>query len=141
MNAAAIWRTTLERLETAPIDAVCKAWLQSAHLMNNSTIGADDIDAASLPAQDEALYFTLQVPSNLARDVIITRWRRSIEDVLADVTSQPVVILVTHALDATPPAREFPNSRSVNSRFSTPMQHSTGDYAYYDFPSPSSMQY
>jgi chromosomal replication initiator protein len=136
MNAPAIWHTTLERLETAPIDAVCKAWLQSSHLTNNSTIGADDIDAASLPTQDEVLYFTLSVPSNLARDVIITRWRRSIEDVLADVTGQPVVIAVTHGLDETPSpsTREFPNSRSVNNRFSTSMQHQTDDYGYYDFP-------
>jgi chromosomal replication initiator protein len=138
MNAPAIWRTTLERLETAPIDAVCKAWLQSSHLMNNSTIGADDIDAASLPTQDEVLYFTLSVPSNLARDVIITRWRRSIEDVLADVTGQPVVIAITHGLDETPSpsTREFPNSRSVSNRFPTSMQHQTDDYAYYDFPTP-----
>src|SRR2546430_17677340 len=31
-NTAAIWHTTLDRLETAPMDAVCKAWLQSANL-------------------------------------------------------------------------------------------------------------
>ncbi|HEX6478736.1 MAG TPA: chromosomal replication initiator protein DnaA [Ktedonobacteraceae bacterium] len=141
MNAAAIWRTTLERLETAPIDAVCKAWLQSAHLMNNATVGVDDIEAASFPLQDEALYFTLQVASNLARDVIITRWRRSIEDVLADVTGQPVVIVVTHGLDDIAPTREFPNSRNANSRYPASTQHSTGDYGYYDFPAPQSMQY
>jgi chromosomal replication initiator protein len=141
VNAAIIWRTTLERLETAPIDAVCKAWLQSAHLMHNATVGADDIDAASLPSQDEALYFTLQVPSNLARDVIITRWRRTIEDALAEVTDQPVVIAVTHDLDEMPSAREFSNSGSVNNHFSTSTQHPTADYAYYDFPSPQAMQY
>lgn len=141
MNAATIWRTTLERLETAPIDAVCKAWLQSAHLMKNATVGVDDIEAASLPLQDEALYFTLQVPSNLARDVIITRWRHSIEDILADVTGQPVVIVVTHGLDDIVSTREFPNRGNANSRYPASTQHSASDYGYYDFPAPQSMQY
>ena len=48
MNAATIWRSTLERLDTTPIDEVSKAWLQSAQLVDASSIGADDIDAASL---------------------------------------------------------------------------------------------
>ena len=136
MNAAAIWHTTLERLETAPIDAVCKAWLQSSLLMNNSSIGADDIDAASLPGQDEVLYFTLSVPSTLARDVIITRWRRTVEDVLADVTGQPVVIAVNHGADesSAPSTREFPSGRNASNRLSPPTQHQTDDYAYYDIP-------
>ena len=43
MNAAALWRTMLERLETEPIDEVSKAWLQSAHLTDAPNIGADDI--------------------------------------------------------------------------------------------------
>ena len=141
MNAATIWRTTLERLETAPIDAVCKAWLQSAHLMKNAAVGVDDIEAASLPLQDEALYFTLQVPSNLARDVIITRWRHSIEDILADVTGQPVVIVVTHGLDDIVSTREFPNRGNANSRYPASTQRSASDYGYYDFPAPQSMQY
>src|SRR5206468_9536595 len=137
VNVATIWRATLERLETAPIDAVCKAWLLSANLTNASYSGMDDFDADAL-TDDDSLYFTLQVPSTLARDVIITRWRRSIEDVLADVTGQPVVIAITHGLDETPSpsTREFPNSRSVSNRFSTSMQHQTDDYAYYDFPTP-----
>src|SRR5436190_16036653 len=99
VNAAAIWRTMLERLETAPIDEVSKAWLQSAHLADAPNIDADDIDAASLAPQDQALYFTLVVVSSLARDVISTRWRRSIEDILMDVTGQPVAISVTNYSD------------------------------------------
>ena len=100
MNTVALWHSTLERLEeTDPqIDDVSKAWLQSALLADASHIGADDIDA-SLALQDQALYFMLSVPSNLARDVISTRWRRSIEDVLMDITGQPVVISVTNAVD------------------------------------------
>jgi len=98
VNTAALWRSTLERLEETPIDEVSKAWLQSAHLADASHIGADDIDA-SLSPQDQALYFMLQVAGNLARDVISTRWRRSIEDVLMDITGQPVAISVTNGAD------------------------------------------
>ncbi len=98
MNTTALWRSTLERLEETPIDEVSKAWLQSAHLADASHIGADDIDA-SLSPQDQALYFMLQVAGNLARDVISTRWRRSIEDVLMDITGQPVAISVTNGAD------------------------------------------
>ena len=138
MNAttiATIWRTTLERLETAPIDAVCKAWLQSAHLTNAQNIGADDIDAASLSAPDEALYFTLQVPSTLARDVIVTRWRRSIEDVLADVTGQPVAIVVTNGFDESLPHRDGLNGRDPNG-----LSASSANYAYYDMPAKPGTQ-
>src|SRR5579862_524094 len=100
VNAATIWRETLKRLETAPIDAVCQAWLQAADLTNAPNIGADDIDAAEL---SQVLYFMLQVPSGLARDIINTRWRRSIEDALAEVTGQPVAIVVTDQLDESLP--------------------------------------
>jgi chromosomal replication initiator protein len=99
-NTAAIWRTTLERLELSPLapDAVCKEWLREAHLLNAPYIGADDIDAAS-SAQEQLTYFTLQVSNDLARDIINTRWRRSLEDILSDVTGQPVSITVTQGMD------------------------------------------
>ena len=121
MNAAAIWRTMLERLETAPIDEVSKAWLQSSHLTDAPNIGADDIDTASLAPQEQAMYFMLQVPGSLARDVIVTRWRRSIEDILIDITGQPVAISVTDAIDDGYSEREM-SYRSSN------------NYAYYESP-------
>ena len=127
-----IWRTTLERLETAPIDAVCKAWLLSANLTSDSYNGMDDFDVDAL-TDDKSLYFTLQVPSTLARDVINTRWRRSIEDILADVTGRPVTIAVTNTLDDS----GFSN-RDMNNRFTSQRHHQTNDYAYYDFPAKSS---
>src|SRR5260221_10338125 len=129
MNVTTLWRTTLERLETAPVDAVCKAWLLSAHLASTWPDGVDDIDADSFSEQDELLYFILQVPSTLARDVINTRWRRSIEDILSDITGQPVAISVTNAHDeAARPGRE------VNSRFAPARPYPTNDLADYDFP-------
>ena len=134
MNVATIWRTTLERLETAPIDAVCKAWLLSANLTNASYNGMDDFDIDVL-TDDESLYFTLQVPSTLAKDVINTRWRRSIEDILADVTGQPVTIVVTNTVeDSGLPQRD------MNNRFTSSRHLQTSDYAYYDFPTRSSLQ-
>src|SRR2546430_2264513 len=135
VNVATIWRTTLERLETAPIDAVCKAWLLSANLTNASYNGMDDFDVDT-QANDESLYFTLHVPSTLARDVINTRWRRSIEDILADVTGQPVAIAVTNTLDDSGFSR-----RDMNNRFQAPRHHQTNDFAYYDFPTKSSLQH
>lgn len=96
MNTATIWRTTLERLELehTQIDAVSKAWLQDAHLLTIPHVAADDIDAP-LDAQEQGVYFTLQVPNDLARDVITTRWRRSIEDILAELTGRAVTLSVT----------------------------------------------
>src|SRR5256886_10762902 len=134
VNVGTIWRATLERLETAPIDAVCKAWLLSANLTNASYNGIDDFDIDAL-TDDESLYFTLEVPSTLARDVINTRWRRSIEDILADVTGQPVTIAVINTLDDS----GF-SSRDINNRFTSSRHHQTNDYAYYDFPTKSSLQ-
>ncbi len=129
MNAAALWRTMLERLETEPIDEVSKAWLQSAHLTDAPNIGADDIDAASLAPQDQVIYFTLQVPSSLARDVISTRWRRSIEDILMDITGQPVAISVTDTMD------DGYSEREMNYRTSM----ADNNYAYYEAPAKSSI--
>ena len=130
-NTAAIWHTTLDRLETAPMDAVCKAWLQSANLTSAPHFGEDDLDAASLPGQEEALYFTLQVPSSLARDVINTRWRRPIEDILADLTGQAVTVVVTNNLDEGLPGRDL---RDTGTRIPTPRYHQSNDFAYYDVP-------
>src|SRR2546430_6056029 len=134
VNVGTIWRATLERLETAPIDAVCKAWLLSANLTNASYNGIDDFDIDAL-TDDESLYFTLQVPSTLARDVIVTRWRRSIEDVLADVTGQPVAIVVTNGFDEGLTHRDALNGRDSNG-----LSSSSANYAYYDMPAKSSMQ-
>lgn len=71
MNTTTIWHDTLERLEKTPIDAASKAWLQDAQLSTMQNATTDDIDADS---QEPGAYFVLQVPNDLARDVINTRW-------------------------------------------------------------------
>src|SRR5438445_9849663 len=100
--------------------------------MYNSTIVDDDIYAASLPTQDEVLYFTLSVPSNLARDVIITRWRRSIEDILADVTGYPVTISITEGFDGDITSLELTSRVEARDYPPLPVNYQAGDYAYYE---------
>src|SRR6266700_4380227 len=136
VNAAAIWRTMLEIMESEPIHEVSKAWLQTAHLMDTPNIGADDIDAASFAPQDQAMYFTLQVPGSLARDVISTRWRRSIEDILMDITGQPVAIRVTYSVE------DGFSDREMHYRSSMSGNNAATNYAYYthmDIPTKSAM--
>ncbi len=95
MNTATIWRTALERLEHTSIDAVSKIWLREAHLATSPQIDSDDIDAPTFE-QEQEVCFTLYVPNDLAYDVINTHWRRPIEEILNDLTGQPVTLSVTH---------------------------------------------
>ena len=97
MNTSTIWRTTLERLATLPIDEVSKTWLQSAHLVDTPAVGADDIDADTSSTENNELSFTLYVSNNFARDVINTRWRRSLEDTLQEITGQSVTMTISDA--------------------------------------------
>ncbi len=98
-NITSLWRAALGRLDGLPLDAVSKAWLHSANLSSTPNFGADDIDGDILVGQEESLYFTLQVSGPLARDVIHTRWRRSIEDTLTALTGQSVAVIVTNHLE------------------------------------------
>ena len=145
MNTATIWRTTLERLDRTPVDAVSKAWLQDARLSSIPHADAGGIDS-SPNGQDQGLYFTLQVPNDLARDVINTRWRHAIEEVLMDVTGQPVTISVANITDEPPAAQEpSTNSRESFNRVppSTndyqPQQQQQHNYTFYDI-APKSVQ-
>jgi chromosomal replication initiator protein len=130
VNAAGIWRATLDRLASMPIDSVSKAWLQSAQLTSAPNIGGD-VSNTSLPGSRD-LYFTLQVPSGMARDVIITRWRRSIEDILADVTGYPVTISITEGFDGDIAPPELPSRVDAMDYPPSPVNYQAGDYAYYE---------
>src|SRR6266566_61796 len=131
VNAAGIWRATLDRLASMPIDPVSKAWLQSAQLTSAPNIGVEDSDASLPGTRDQALYFTLQVPSGMARDVIITRWRHSIEDILADVTGYPVTISVTEGFDGDIAPLEFSSRADSINYPASPVNYQAGNYAYY----------
>ncbi|TMC24528.1 MAG: chromosomal replication initiator protein DnaA [Chloroflexi bacterium] len=86
--------------------------------------------------QDQSLYFTLEVASSLARDVISTRWRRSIEDILMDLTGQPVAITVTNYPD------DGLSEQDMHPGTSLPTNNAATNYAYYthmDIPTKSAM--
>ena len=81
MDIPALWHTTLERLASTPVDAVAKTWLQESRLSHTPHVEVDDIDAP-LTTSAPALHFMLEVPSDQARDMIHSRWRRSLETIL-----------------------------------------------------------
>ncbi|MBV9256849.1 MAG: chromosomal replication initiator protein DnaA, partial [Ktedonobacteraceae bacterium] len=110
VNTATIWRTALERLEHTSIDAVSKTWLQEAHLATLPHIDTEDIDAP-IVGQEQEIYFTLEVPNDLAYDVINTRWRHPIEEILTDLTGQPVTLSVTHNSEDDVPDALLSNGR------------------------------
>ncbi len=146
MNTVTIWRTALERLELTSIDATSKIWLQEAHLTSTSGTDADDIDATSV-GQQQGVYFTLQVPNNLAYDIINTRWRLPIEEILADLTGQAVTLSVTHNSEEDTPDTLIRHDRAPSERASF-TQQPKNTYAYSDmqpgraahssFPQPDS---
>ncbi len=130
MNTATIWQDTLERLEETPVDAASKAWLQEAHLSTMQNATTDDIDADS---QEPGAYFVLQVPNDLARDVINTRWRRSLEDILMEVTGQHVTIMtVTVAQHDEEHTREQEFRTDAFENNASLADYEQSNYAYYD---------
>src|SRR5437899_5933271 len=101
VNVASIWHTTLERLETHHVDAMCKAWLQTASLSQVPFADADEFSSA-IPEGEETQYFLLTVSNDLARDMLNTRWRPTIENILIDITEQPVALsIVQEAKEST----------------------------------------
>jgi chromosomal replication initiator protein len=146
VNTATIWRTTLERLELehTQIDAVSKAWLQDAHLLTIPHVAADAIDAP-LNAQEQGVYFTLQVPNDLARDVIATRWRRSIEEILRELTGQTVTLSVTDegAEDLSSAPQQTSSEEPLSHTASHPTNLTKNTYGSYNTQTtmPSELQY
>ncbi|HET8840255.1 MAG TPA: hypothetical protein VFN35_02255, partial [Ktedonobacteraceae bacterium] len=92
VNVASIWHTTLERLDTVPVDAVCKAWLQAASLVPTSYTGG-------APDGETSAAFLLKLPTTLARDVVNIRWRPTIENILSEVIGKKVTLSIIHESD------------------------------------------
>ena len=131
MNTATIWHDALDRLEQTSVDATSRAWLQEAQLSTLQNATTDDIDADS---QEPGAYFILQVPNDLARDVINTRWRRSLEDILMDVTGQRVTIMtvtVAQHDEVTTDEQEFRTDEFEHAA-SSDGHYQQSNYAYYD---------
>lgn len=132
VNVASIWQMTLERLGAVPIDTMCKGWLEAATL---TQVPSTDADALAGSDAEEILYFLLHVPSKMARDVLHTRWRSTIEDVLLDITGQPVSLSLVYETDEPTPMHE--TSSSPDGRSHASPTHSTADdYTYYEIPAP-----
>jgi len=128
VNVASIWQTTLERLEMVPVDAVIRSWLQAALLVEAPYEGADEL---AVEAGEETLYFLLYVQSDLARDMLNARWHSIVEDLLADITGQPVSLSFVYEADESTLMQETPNSPDTRTQNSV-----TENYAYYEVPTP-----
>ena len=151
MNSATIWRTTLAQLDMTPIDALTKTWLKDAHLME---LAQDISDELSPNEPGQGIAFLLQVPNDLAYDVITTRWQHLLEDVLQRVIGQPVALAVQssdHADEAVPEQikhlsereREIQSSRvnaPIRRQQPYPQQHAQNSNAYYEDEPPAPSQ-
>lgn len=137
MNTATIWRTALERLEYTSIDPVSKTWLQEAQLANIPHITTNDIGTPTVGQQD--IYFTLQVSNDLAYDVINTRWRLPLEEILADLTGQAVTLSVTHHPEDNVPDTLLMDSRE-SSEYTSFSSTPKNTYSRSDIPPKMSSQ-
>ncbi|GHO89628.1 chromosomal replication initiator protein DnaA [Dictyobacter formicarum] len=143
MNTATIWRTTLAQLDTTSIDDLTKTWLQDAHLIELTAEALHDIAPGA--AEQDLLAFALQVPNDLAGDIIETRWQQLLEDILKDVLGQPVILIVrpsAHAApvpETTPPIHEqeresqqAPRTGSQSRSHHAAPHNNHNNNAYYD---------
>jgi chromosomal replication initiator protein len=143
VNTATIWRTALERLEHIPIDSESKSWLREAHLSSSPHVNTDDIDAP-LDEEESGLYFMLSVSNGLAREVINTRWRRSLEEILAELMGQPIMLSVTHDADEDGPYQASDDGMGRRETFERPSFSPPGyprtTYSYHDIVPRSAAQ-
>lgn len=130
LNVASIWQTTLERLETDVIDPTTWSWLFAANLAQISP--SDDDPDASIT--EELLPLQLTLPSDLAYDIVNTRWRNTIEELLADITGQTISLALTYTVNEPVSMHELPDSQDNNARDTRPLQETT---TYYEIPAPS----
>lgn len=132
MNVASIWQTTLERLDTAAVDAISWSWLQAASLTLAPSEGAADLDASRA---EETLSLSLTMPNALARDAVNTRWRHIIEELLVDITGQPVSLSLLYKTDEATLMHETPDTPANGARNSSARPPKEA-YTYYEIPSP-----
>lgn len=132
VNVASIWHTTLERLDTLPVDAVSRGWLQTASLTQAPDTGAEHFDASDT---EGTLHFLLNVPTIKAREVINRRWRDTVAGILADITGRTVSLSLVYETDEPTPMHEMPDDRDVRSHDADRL--SADEYTYYEIPAPA----
>jgi chromosomal replication initiator protein len=126
VNAASIWHTALERLETVPVDAVIMSWLRAAALVASPYRRAGELAAEE---GEDVFYFLLYVQSSLARDMLNTHWRSTLEGLLIDIIGQPVSLSFVYDADESVLMQEASNSPGVGAQ-----EAGADDYAYYEVP-------
>ena len=140
VNTANLWRTALARLETTPIDAVTKNWLQEAHLIDSSQATRNGLNKSG------ARMLILQVTNEQARDVMQARWHPVLENLLQDVLKQPVSLEINYApdpaLNTQAEAEPFSHGRETHERSTAAGYHNS---SYYDIaprtPTQSELPY
>lgn len=131
VNVASIWHTALERLEAHPVDAMCKAWLQEARLTQHPFTDTGEF-SSTISEGEGTLYFLLTVSNDLARDMLNTRWRSIIEDMLTDITEQPVSLAIVQ--ETKEPTAMHETSGGSDTRPSASSAPFTEEYTYYEEP-------
>lgn len=134
VNVTSIWHAALERLDTVPVDAVCKSWLEAASLTQTSFTGVDDL-SIGIPGEEGQLAFLLNMPNTLARDVVNVRWRNVIEDLLAELVGQTISLSIVHEVEEPPPVPEI--TEPSGPARGVPSHPRATNYAYYEISTPS----
>ena len=133
VNVASIWQRALERLNTVPIEKMCRDWLEEATLTQIPSTEADELAAED---GEEMFYFLLHVPGgSLAWNILNTRWRATLEDVLTNITGQPVSLSLAYETDESTPMPEISSSPEAGPQTS-PDHAGADDFAYYEIPAP-----
>jgi chromosomal replication initiator protein len=140
VNTATLWRNALARLDTTPIDAVTRNWLQDAHLIKSP------LATLNGPGEGGAMILMLQVPNEQAREVMQARWHPVLEDLLKDVLGQAVSLEINYTPD--PPlntqaeSEPFRQGRETYERSTAAGYHNS---SYYDIaprmPTQSELPY
>ncbi len=127
VNVASIWHTALERLDTFPVDAVSRSWLQEASLTQVPFAGEDEF-SLTIPNGEEVLYFLLDVADERVRNTLNVHWRPTIEDILAEITEQPVSLSIVHEANESTSMHE--RSDTSDARAPVSSAHFPQEYAY-----------
>ncbi|MGH2506807.1 MAG: chromosomal replication initiator protein DnaA [Ktedonobacteraceae bacterium] len=130
LNVASIWQTTLERLGTVSVDAVCWSWLLTANLTQAPNVEREGFEDSMA---EEALYLQLQLPSDLAYSVVKTHWQQTIEELLADITGHMIFLSLFYKTDENSSMHETLGSQNDSAPNARPVKDYTN---YAEVPAP-----